>query len=91
MADHSERWIVCMRLIAMHRVHPRQIERPCARCGQTCGIYPSGQAALARDPGLKIVCDECQAKAEGGAVAALAPGALLEPFESVEKDDGASS
>lgn len=51
--------LVCMRLADMTRVHPRQIERPCSRCGAICGVYPSGQNVLRNHPLAKIVCQRC--------------------------------
>jgi hypothetical protein len=71
-----------MRLADMHRVHPKQIEQDCPGCGAVCGIYPSGQAAMRRDPSLEIMCSDCQGHVD---VAILAPGAELEPFESVNR------
>lgn len=74
--------LVVMRLADMHRVHPRQIERPCSKCGEVCAIYPSGQAVLHRDSATEIVCSVCQGNVDR---AVLAPGAELEPFESVDR------
>jgi hypothetical protein len=51
--------LVCMRLADMTRVHPRQIERPCSRCGETCAVYPSGQNTLREYPEAKVVCQRC--------------------------------
>lgn len=76
--------LVVMRLVDMHRVHPRQIERPCAKCGEVVGIYPSGQAAIRREPDIEIVCNHCHPI--GDDPIRLAPGALFEPFESVDRE-----
>ena len=74
--------LVVMRLAEMYRVHPNQIERACDKCGEVCAVYPSGQAAIRRDPGMEIVCSHCHGPVTG---AALAPGAASEPFESVKR------
>lgn len=71
--------IIVMRLADMHRVHPDQISGVCNRCGQSVGIYPSGQAAIKQAPDLEIVCSVCHPP---GDAPVLAPGALFEPFES---------
>jgi hypothetical protein len=75
--------LICMRHADMTRVHPGQDNtRFCCRCNQRVGIYPSGQRALVRDPSLIIICHVCALK-EPVAPSVLAPGALLERFESV--------
>jgi hypothetical protein len=75
--------LICMRHADMMRVHPGQDNtRFCSKCGARVGIYPSGQRALVRDPTLSIVCHVC-AIHEGDAPTALAPGALMEGFESI--------
>jgi hypothetical protein len=71
--------LICMRLADMVRVHPEQIERNCARCDAVVGIYPSGQIVLQECPAVEIVCHRCRTP---GRPSALAPGALLEPFQS---------
>lgn len=71
--------LVCMRLKDMTRVHPRQVEKQCSLCKETVGVYPSGQSVLATYPDTPIVCHVCN---EDGGLQILAPGALLEPFES---------
>jgi len=73
--------LIVMRLANMHRVHPRQDNsRVCAACSEQVGIYPSGQALLRRDPTIRIICDVCRGPAD---IEILAPGAEIEPFESV--------
>jgi len=74
--------LVCMRYSDMALVHPEQILKPCAECGCTCGVYPSGQAAMAQfGERLKIVCQVCAPPGH----ARLAPGAASEPRESVPR------
>lgn len=74
--------LICMRTIDMQVVHPDQITASCAECGEEIGIYPSGQRALRDVPGIKAVCQMCRTP---GPRAALAPGAEVEPFQSVKK------
>jgi hypothetical protein len=74
--------LIVMRLAEMQQRHPRQITRACDKCGEVCGIYPSGQGVIAHNPGTIVVCNHCQAP---GPNAALAPGALVEPFQSVRR------
>jgi hypothetical protein len=71
--------LIVMRRAEMQRVHPRMITRACDKCGEVCGIYPSGQGVIAHNPGTVVLCNHCQdpTKATG-----LAPGAEVEPFES---------
>jgi hypothetical protein len=81
----SERVLIVMRHADMIRVHPMQDNsRFCSVCDRRVGIYPSGQAALKRDPTLKIVCSVCDPGPMPGRVTILAPGAVREPFESVK-------
>lgn len=72
-----QRVLICMRLDEMFFVHPRQITRKCHECAAVVGIYPSGQRILRRYRKTKIVCNHC-----GMGPAVLAPGAMLEGFES---------
>jgi hypothetical protein len=52
--------LVTMRLMDMTWIHPQQDNsRVCANCGHQLGIYPSGQAALRKNPGLTVVCTLC--------------------------------
>jgi hypothetical protein len=52
--------LVVMRLIDMGFVHEQQVNTyHCARCKQQVGIYPSGQKALRKFPGLEIICIYC--------------------------------
>jgi hypothetical protein len=71
-----------MRLADMELVHPDQIEDKCSLCGETVGIYPSGQNAMKRYPDIEVVCHVCETSAN---YSVLADGALLEPFQSVRK------
>jgi hypothetical protein len=75
--------LIVMRLAEMGRVHPKQIERKCDGCGEVCGIYPSGQAAIRREPDIEVVCNHCHPIADDPV--RLAPGAGIEPFESVRR------
>ena len=80
--------LIVMRLADMHRLHPRQDNtRFCPKCNERVGIYPSGQAAMLRDPSLSILCNVCNDALPGPFVAALAPGALQEPKESFVRPD----
>lgn len=76
------RLLIAMRLADMRRVHPEQVVGRCADCGHEVGIYPSGQNALKTYPGMRVVCQICHPP---GTRSELAPGALLEPLQSVEK------
>ena len=52
--------LVTMRLEDMARVHPAQDDsRVCSTCGHQVGIYPSGQRALAANPGIALICQVC--------------------------------
>lgn len=73
--------LICMRLSHMFRLHPKQIEVPCSRCGEVCGVYPSGQLAM-KAIKLEVVCHICNPP---GADAQLVPGAQIEPYQSREK------
>jgi hypothetical protein len=78
--------LVVMRLVEMHRVHPKQDNsRMCAKCGERVGIYPSGQDVLRLHPEARIICSHCVEPVD---VAVLAPGAEREPFESVPARGG---
>ena len=76
--------LVCMRLGDMHLVHPNQDNsRVCSKCGVQVGVYPSGQAVLARHPHTVITCQICADPLAPSA--ALAPGALDEPSQSYSR------
>ena len=76
--------LIVMRLDDMRRVHPQQDNsRTCDFCGAQVGIYPSGQEALKICPEAKLRCNRCY---KGDVLKdALAPGALHELFESVDR------
>jgi hypothetical protein len=77
--------LIVMRLANMRRVHPRQDNsHVCAACGEQVGIYPSGQAMLRHDT-TRIICDVCRSPAD---IEFLAPGAEVEPLESVAATKG---
>ena len=49
-----------MRLADMARMHPAQDDtQVCSKCGHAVGIYPSGQAALRKWPGMRVICVQC--------------------------------
>jgi len=81
--------LVVMRLKDMHRVHPGQITARCSMCHKKVGVYPSGQKVMKEYPGeVELVCSVCNGPVSP--FAPLAPGAEIEPFESVrnkEKDN----
>lgn len=72
--------LIAMRLADMHRVHPDQIEAHCGRCGEVVGVYPSGQKVLREMPDVELVCQVCQPPS---GLQILAPGAELEPLQSI--------
>jgi hypothetical protein len=78
--------LIVMRLADMYLVHPQQDNsRVCSQCGEAVGIYPSGQAILARHPDTVITCSVCAGPMDPST--ALAPGALEEPFQSQRRED----
>jgi hypothetical protein len=74
--------LIVMRLAEMARVHPAMITRRCDRCGEVCGVYPSGQRVIARNPATQVVCNHC---GDPTTATGLAPGAAREVFESVNR------
>jgi hypothetical protein len=74
--------LIAMRLSDMVMMHPDQITRRCALCGEPVGIYPSGQAVMMHHPDAEIICQVCR---DPGEHSALAPGAEFEPFQSVRR------
>lgn len=74
--------LLAMRLADMHYVHPQQIEMPCSSCGHTVAIYPSGQLVIRSHRDVKVICNVCQMPGED---ATFAPGAELEPMQSVRR------
>ena len=74
--------LLVMRLADMARVHPDQIESRCQTCHHRVGVFPSGQQVMREYPDVKLVCQVCKSPGRG---AQLAPGARLEPFETVKK------
>lgn len=74
--------LIVMRLADMKRVHPDQITAKCSGCGHVVAVYPSGQNAMRQYPDIKLMCQVCR---QPGDHAMLAPGAALEPFQSVRK------
>jgi hypothetical protein len=75
------RTLVVMRLDDMLLVHPDQDNsRNCSKCREPVGVYPSGQAVLARHPDTVITCQICAGPIDPSTP--LAPGAREEPFQS---------
>ena len=72
-----------MRLDEMLLVHPQMVERRCGQCFERVGIYPSGQMVLGVYPDTVIVCHRCA----GAVVGTLVPGAELEPYQSMYRDE----
>jgi hypothetical protein len=72
--------LLVMRLDQMTTTHPDQdSSRVCSRCRQPVGVYPSGQAVLARSPETEIICDVCHAADPNPPrIQISAPGALEE-------------
>lgn len=53
---------MCMRLAEMELVHPlMNREHCCERCGEILGLYPTGQAILAKygRERIELVCNRC--------------------------------
>lgn len=77
--------LLAMHLENMHIQHPQQDNsHVCAICGETVGLYPSGQAVLRRYRKVKIVCEICQTWTANDIPA---PGALAEIGEGVAKKE----
>jgi hypothetical protein len=70
----SDAALVTMRLVDMHRYHPAQDNsKVCSACGERVGIYPSGQEALRKHPGMKIICTHCLGRRPGDVAVLAAP------------------
>jgi hypothetical protein len=77
--------LIAMRLADMHRIHPKQDNsHVCSLCGETVGIYPSGQAGLRRFPELVIVCEICRPPS---ALWPPTPEVIAESLESKPRKD----
>lgn len=74
--------LIVMRLADMERVHPDQITAHCSKCREPVGVYPSGQRVMRDNLAVSLICQVCR---EPGDDTLLAPGAALEPFQSVRK------
>lgn len=64
-------------------VHPQMDDtQDCSRCQRPVGIYPSGLAIIRKFGRARVdlICARCELPPIG---AALAPGAAMEPFQSV--------
>lgn len=74
--------LLVMRLAHMFVGHPDMVtDHVCSRCGETVGIYPSGQRLLAsKGKRVDIVCEVCYGPV--GQEARPAPGAEHEPAQS---------
>jgi hypothetical protein len=75
--------LTVMRLADMRVVHPEQITARCSFCGEEVGVYPSGQWVMREIPDVQLICQVCSWP---GPAAKLAPGAELEPMQSVWKE-----
>jgi hypothetical protein len=65
--------LVTMRIADMTVMHPAQDDsHVCAECGHPVGIYPSGQRALRRWPGMKVICAVCACKRPGDLIENMA-------------------
>lgn len=52
--------LICTRLSDMTQMHPSQDDgHKCGLCGHPVGIYPTGQRALEKWPGMIIRCMPC--------------------------------
>jgi hypothetical protein len=78
-----ERTLISMRLDDMLLVHPDMVVEACSGCGERVGVYPSGQAVIARYRRVKILCHVCAPVDLVGSQ--LAPGALAEVGQSIWK------
>jgi hypothetical protein len=76
--------LIVMRLRDMRRVHPDQITARCSQCGKKVGVYPSGQKIMREMADVALICQVCKTP---GPEAMLAPGAELEPFETVDRNE----
>jgi hypothetical protein len=88
--NRMEPYLIVMRLADMQRRHPAQDDsRFCSHCQHRVGIYPSGQAVLKQESGMKILCSVCNDRIGKNAwsVSMLAPGALDERKESYDRND----
>ena len=58
--------LVTMRLKDMGKIHPDQDNsHACSQCGETVGIYPSGQRSLLNFPEMAIICHVCASGLRG--------------------------
>jgi len=81
--------LIVMRLVDMTRVHPEQITAKCSLCGEVVAVYPSGQKVMRQYSDVRLICQVCKSDGNGKhtcgvTVTGLAPGAELEPFQSVK-------
>jgi hypothetical protein len=74
--------LVTMRLSDMVKVHPGQVTKTCALCGEPVGVYPSGQKALRAHPEAEIVCQVCVDPSAANAPAAPIAEILQEMRDS---------
>jgi len=74
--------LIVIRLADMRRVHPQQITSTCHGCGHVVAVFPSGQHIMKQHPDTRLTCSVCKTP---GPNAALAPGAAIEPFQTVKK------
>lgn len=78
--------LICCRRGPMRYVHSRTIEWRCHRCGETVGVFPSGQRMLSEQPNLEIICEVCYVASGGkNLIVQEAPGAMAEAVELWKK------
>ena len=66
--------LVVMRLKDMRKVHPEQDNsHVCSQCGETVGVYPSGQRSLRNFPEMAIICHVCASGVKGAKAFPAAP------------------
>lgn len=78
-----------MRLDRMHKIHPTMdTSHSCTRCGETVGIYPSGQKTLkAYGSTIDLVCNMCKTPDENfGRPAGNRGDVQREQGESIQRD-----
>lgn len=87
LPDMQRATLYVMRLAEMRLVHSSMdSSKTCCRCGETVGIFPSGQGVIQRSgvANVDIVCSHCRT---GTGPLKLAPGAAEERKEAVLRND----
>lgn len=77
----------CTAVLAVCRASDMFVAHPdtdythvCSRCGEEVGIYPSGQRVLRQHTNVILMCNRCAPQGVGWQ---LAPGAAIEPSQSL--------